>query len=50
MSHFTNKLHIDTQKIDRVESVVLLSLIGTGLALCVFGAAVYDIGRLFSVW
>jgi hypothetical protein len=50
MAHFTDKLHIDTQKIDRVESVVLLSLIGGGLALCVFGAAVYDIGRVFSVW
>jgi hypothetical protein len=45
-----DKLHIDMQKIDRVESVVLLSLIGGGLALCVFGAAVYDIGRVFSVW
>jgi hypothetical protein len=50
MAHFADKLHIDTQKIDRVESVVLLSLIGGGLALCVFGAAVYDIGRVFSVW
>jgi hypothetical protein len=44
------KLHVDKQKIDRVESAVLLSLIGGGLALCVLGAAVYDIGRAFSVW
>jgi hypothetical protein len=29
---------------------VLLSLIGGGLALCVLGAAVYDIGRAFSLW
>lgn len=50
MPHFTNKLHIDTQKIDRVESFVLVSLIGGGLVLTVFGAAVYDIGRVFSVW
>ena len=35
--------------IDRVESALLLSLIGGGLALCVLGAAVYDIGRVFSV-
>jgi hypothetical protein len=49
-AHFADKLHVDKQKIDRVESVVLLSLIGGGLALCVFGAAVYDIGRAFSVW
>jgi len=49
MAHFANKFHVDKQKIDRVESAVLLSLIG-GLALCVLGAAVYDIGRAFSVW
>jgi hypothetical protein len=53
MAHFADKLRIDKQKIDRVESVVLLSLIGGGLGLCVLcvlGAAVYDIGRVFSVW
>jgi len=50
MAHFVEKLHIDQQKIDRVESVVVLSLIGGGLALCVLGAAAYDIGRVFSVW
>jgi hypothetical protein len=50
MTHFADKLHIDKQKIDRVESVVLLSLIGGSLAFCVLGAAAYDIGRVFSVW
>jgi hypothetical protein len=50
VAHFADKLHVDKQKIDRVESAVLLSLIGGGLALCVFGAAVYDIGRAFSAW
>ena len=50
MAHFANKLHVDKQKIDRVELAVLLSLIGSGLALCVLGAAVFDIGRAFSVW
>jgi hypothetical protein len=50
MAHFANKLHVDKQKVDRVESAVLLSLIGGGLALCVLGAAVYDIGRAFSAW
>jgi hypothetical protein len=50
MAHFADKLHIDKRKIDRVESAVLLSLIGGGLAICVLGAAVYDIGRVFSVW
>ena len=50
MAHFADKLHVDKQKIDRVESTVLLFLIGSGLALCVLGAAVYDIGRALSVW
>ena len=48
MAHFADKLHVDKEKIDRVELAVLLSLIGGGLALCVLGAAVYDIGRAFS--
>jgi hypothetical protein len=50
MAHFTNKLHVDKETIDRVESAVLLSFIGGGLALCVLGSAVHDIGRAFSVW
>ena len=50
MAHFADKPHVDWQKIDRVESAVLLCLIGGGLTLCVFGAAAYDIGRVFSVW
>lgn len=48
MAHFADKL--DWQTIDRVESAVLLSFIGSGLVLCVLGAAVYDIGRALSVW
>jgi hypothetical protein len=50
MAHFADRLHVDKQKIDRVESVMLLSIIVGGLALCVLGAAIYDIGRAFSVW
>jgi hypothetical protein len=50
MARFADKLHVDTQKIDRVESAVLLSIIVGGLALCVLGAAISDIGRTFSVW
>jgi hypothetical protein len=50
MVHFADKLHVDKQTIDRVESAVLLSVVGGGLALCALGAAVHDIGRAFSVW
>jgi hypothetical protein len=50
MAHLAKHLQVDWQKLDRLESVVLLSLVGGGLALCVLGAAAYDIGRAFSVW
>jgi hypothetical protein len=46
MTHFADS-HINKQKIDRAESVVLHSLIGGGLALCLLGAAAYDIGQVF---
>jgi hypothetical protein len=47
---FCRQTHVDKQKIERVESAMLLSMIVGGLALCVSGAAIYDIGRAFSVW
>jgi hypothetical protein len=50
MAHFAGKHHVDKQTIDRVESAVLLSLIGGGLTLSVLGAVVYDIGRALSFW
>ena len=50
MAHFADKLHVDKQKIDRIELVMLLFIIVGGLALCVLGPAIYDIGRAFSVW
>jgi hypothetical protein len=50
MAHFADRLRVDKQKIERVESAMLLSMIVGGLALCVLGAAIYDIGRAFSVW
>jgi hypothetical protein len=46
MAHFADD---DKHILDRVESALLLFLIG-GLALCVVGAVVYDIGRAFSIW
>jgi hypothetical protein len=50
MTQFADLFHFDKQMIDRVESAVLLSLVGSGLAVCVLGAAVYDVCRAFSVW
>ncbi len=44
MTRFADLFHFDRQMIDRVESAVLLSVVGSGLAICVLGAAVYDVG------
>jgi hypothetical protein len=51
MTHFVDKAHLfDKLTLERVESAVMLGVIGTGLAACAFGAIVYDVGRLFSAW
>jgi hypothetical protein len=36
--------------LDRVESAIVLGLVGSGLAACAMGALIYDLGRLFSAW
>lgn len=41
---------IGWHRFDRVNTAILLVLIGSGLAACAFGAFIFDIGRLFSVW
>ena len=50
MARFADKLYLDKQRIDAVESAVLLTMIVGVLALCILGAAIYDIGRAFYVW
>jgi hypothetical protein len=50
MAHLADKAHFDKRTFARVNSAILLGLIGTGLATCVLGAVVYDFARLFSVW
>jgi hypothetical protein len=57
MAHLVDKAHcadkhmlVDKHTLARLNTVIMLGLIGTGLAVCVFGAAVYDVGRLFSAW
>lgn len=50
MVHLTEKAHLDKATIDRVESAVILALIGSALAACAFGAIVFDFGRMLSVW
>jgi hypothetical protein len=51
MVHLLGKNHlVDWAYLDRVESAIMLSLIGSGLAACVIGAAIYDFGRMFAIW
>ena len=51
MAHFVEKRHFAyKQKLDRMESAIMLGVIGGGLMACAVGAFVYDIGKAFSVW
>jgi hypothetical protein len=51
MAHLVDKVHfVDKQMLARLNTAIMLGLIGTGLATCVLGACIYDVGRLFSAW
>jgi hypothetical protein len=51
MAHLADKIHfVDKQTLARVNSAIMLVLIGSGLAACALGALIYDLGRLFSAW
>ena len=50
MAHPVDKAHLDKHTLARVNTALMLGLIGTGLVACAFGAIVYDVGRLFSAW
>ena len=58
MAHFAwldfDKTHFDKTHVvaalDRVESAIVLGLIGTGLAACALGAVVYDVERWFAAF
>jgi hypothetical protein len=51
MAQTVQRAHfVDKQVLDRLNTVVTLTLIGSGLAACVVGAFAYDVGRLLSAW
>jgi hypothetical protein len=50
MTHIADKAHFDRQALARLNSALMLGLIGTGLTACAIGAVIYDFGRLFAVW
>ncbi len=41
---------VEKQTFFRANTALLLTTVGGGLAACAFGAAIYDLGRLLSVW
>jgi hypothetical protein len=45
-----HKVHFDRDTLDRVNTAIMLGLVGSGLAACMVGAVIYDFGRMFSVW
>jgi hypothetical protein len=40
----------DRHRLARLNAAIMLGLVGSGLAACMIGASVYDIGRWFSAW
>jgi hypothetical protein len=50
LAHLVDKVHVDKATLARVNSAVLIGLIGSGLAACMIGACVYDFGRVFAIW
>jgi hypothetical protein len=47
MAHCADKTHfVDKHTLARLNSALMLGAIGSGLAACVLGALIYDIGRL----
>lgn len=51
MVHILGKAHfVDRQMLARLNTAVVLGLVGCGLGACAIGAFVYDIGRWFSIW
>jgi len=51
MAQSAQRAHfVDKQVLDRLNTVIVLVLVGSGLAACVIGAFTYDVGRLLSAW
>ena len=49
-AHFVEMAHLDRHSLAGFHAAVVLGLIGAGLAACMVGAVIYDVGRWFSAW
>jgi hypothetical protein len=51
MAHILHKVHLfDRRMIARLYTAIVFGPVLGGLAACMLGAIVYDVGRWFSVW
>jgi hypothetical protein len=51
MIHILEKAHfIDRRILARLNTAVVFGPVLSGLAACMLGAIVYDVGRWFSIW
>jgi hypothetical protein len=49
-AHIVDKVDVDKHTLARVNSALLIGLIGGGLAICMLGAVIYDLRGLLSIW
>lgn len=50
MVHLADKAHLERRALARFNSLLMLGLIGGGLAVCALAAVAYDASRLLSEW
>lgn len=50
VTHFADRTHLDRATLARVNSILMIALIGSGLAACAFGALIFDLSRLVGAW
>lgn len=48
--HLVHFAHLDRAALARLNSAVVIGLIGAGLAICALGAIAFDVVRLFGDW
>ena len=51
MAQLIGKAHfLDLHTLGKINSAVMLGLVGTGLLACMLGAFAFDVSRLISTW
>jgi hypothetical protein len=51
MAHLLGKAYfIDRQTLGRINTAIMVGLVGSGLCACIIGASAYDVVRWISFW